>query len=196
MKLLIHTLTLLLGVMVMGIPTSGQAQATAQATEDCSKELLLSYFPESFVRSTLKKFNVPENEWSEIISELKSQDKEVIKTVESKASAMNPNPLKDPSDRQAAVKLFRETLLGVFAAVLKKHGIQDQKKIQSMLDDIQQQKAQKFAACMKKSAPSNQDEDEDEDDYDDEDDDEDDEKSTNKTPAASANGVKPSNGKK
>lgn len=183
MKLLKHTLMLFLGVLVMGFPTYGSTQTAAQpAAEDCSKELLLSYFPESFVRATLKKFNVPEKEWSEIISELKSQDKEVIKTVESKASAMSPNPLKDPSDRQAAVKLFRETLLGVFATVLKKHGVQDQKKIQGMLDDIQQQKAQKFAACMKKSAPANNDEDDEDDDYDDEDEDEE------ETPAMPKNG--------
>lgn len=173
MKRLTYTLALCFGVLVVGM--SQDISAEQAIAEDCSKELLLSYFPESFVRATLKKFNVPESDWAAIVAELKNQDKEVIKSVETKAASMTPNPLKDPSDRQAAVKLFRETLLGVFATVLKNHGVQDPKKIQSMLDDIQHQKAQKFAACMKKTTSSQNNDDDDDDDDEDDDDDDDDE---------------------
>jgi len=141
--------------------------------EDCSQEILLSYFPAIFVKETMNRFNVPKEKWDAINRDLAVRDKEIIKIVESKASKMNPNPLKDPQQRQTAVKLFRETLVENFSAVMKENGISDDKQIQSMLEDIQQQKAKRFALCMQKhqgkTAPdskskSEEDEDEDEDD--------------------------------
>ncbi len=129
----------------------------AAPTDECSKELLLSYFPEVFVNETLGKFKVPQDKWAAINTDLSSKDKEVIKMVESKASQMNPNPLKDPQQRQAAVKIFRETLYQVFADSMRANGITDEQQIQGMLDDIQQQKAKRFAMCMQKQkeqAPS------------------------------------------
>ena len=90
---------------------------------------------------------------------------------------MNPNPLKDPAQRQAAVKLFKETLFEIFSEVLTQHGVKDPKQIQAMLDDVQQQKAKRFAQCMEQQKnqnpsagrPGAKDE-EDEDDSDDDDD--------------------------
>ena len=166
--------------------TLSAIDSTAQ--DECVRELLLSYFPEPIVSDTLKKFNVPQDKWVAIQQALSVKDKEIVKLVEQKASTMNPNPLKDPKERQAAVKLFRDTLLEVFSNALKDNGITDTSKFQAMLDDIQQQKAKKFAMCMEKhkaeSKPSqstaagakpsdNEDEDSD-DDYDDENDDEND----------------------
>ena len=135
-------------------------QSTPKApsgVEDCSHELLISYFPKVFVQETLKKFNVPQDKWDAIINELGEKDKLVIKTVEEKAASLDPNPLKDPKLRQDAVKLFRETLTNIFSSTLKAQGITDEKQIQDMLDDIQQQKAKRFASCMSKlshSSPS------------------------------------------
>ena len=126
--------------------------AADQSVDECSKELLLAYFPEVFVTETLKKFNVPQNKWDAIKRDLTNKDKDVIKIVEEKASKMRrfPNPLKDPQQRQAAVKIFRETLLQIFGDTMRANGISDQSQIQSMLDDIQQQKAKRFAKCMEK----------------------------------------------
>lgn len=120
------------------------------AVDECSKELLLAYFPETFLNETLKKFNVPDTEWTQINQELALKDKDVIGIVEEKASKITPNPLKDPQQRQTAVKIFRETLFEVFSSVLKNHGVKDDSQIQAMLDDIQQQKAKRFAQCMEK----------------------------------------------
>lgn len=148
-------------------------QSPKQQDDECSQEILLSYYPAVFVKETLKKFNVPEDKWEAINKELGTRDKEIIKIVESKAAKVNPNPLKDPQQRQAAVKLFRETLVDNFGAVMKAHGVTDDKQIQEMLDDVQQQKARRFAHCMQQqkqkmgmSGPAAED-----DDYDDEDDD-------------------------
>ena len=100
---------------------------------------------------TLKHFNVPEDKWEKgIAKSLAAKDKEVVKIVEKKAAAMTPNPLKDTQQRQAAVKLFRETLFEVFSDALKENGLQDESQFMPMLDQIQQQKAKKFALCMEK----------------------------------------------
>ncbi len=142
-----YALTLLLGATACIMPSSMKA-ADKAADEECSKDILLSYFPKIFVEEALGRYNVPKDQWEAIEKELAEKDKNVIKTVEAKAEKMNPNPLKDPQQRQAAVKLFRETLLDSFSTVLKAHGFTDDKQIQAMLDDIQQQKAKRFAKCM------------------------------------------------
>jgi len=148
----------------MGFAHMSELPAADQSVDECSKELLLAYFPEVFVTETLKKFNVPQDKWDGIKKDLTSKDKDVIKIVEEKASKMDPNPLKDPQQRQAAVKIFRETLLQIFGDTMRANGISNQSQIQSMLDDIQQQKAKRFAKCMEKQrAESEDDEDEDED---------------------------------
>lgn len=118
--------------------------------EECSKELLLAYFPQAFLDETLMKFNVPQDQWAKINEELSAKDKEVIGIVEEKAAKITPNPLKDPQQRRTAVKIFRETLLELFTSVMNEHNITDTAQIQAMLDDIQQQKAKRFAQCMEK----------------------------------------------
>lgn len=133
------------------------ASVTADVVDDCSKELLLSYFPEPFVRETLKANNVPQDKWDAIVNELKTNDKQVVGIVEEKAAKLNPNPLKNPGDqeqRQKAVAIFRETLMEVFTAALNKNGITDSKQIQAMLDDVQHQKAKRFKECLEKHKSS------------------------------------------
>jgi len=195
MRLNKQMLGVIIGMGVMILPQAGYT-VTLNQYERCSKDILLAYFPEVFVRETLKNYNVPKDQWDAITSELTAKDRDIIKQVEIKAEKLNPNPLKDPQQRQAAVKIFRDTLLENFSATLKAHGISDDKQIQAMLDDIQQQKAKRFAFCMESqgtskavppeelkksehddSADSHDEDDfEDEDDFDDDDeDDEDDE---------------------
>lgn len=165
--------------------SSGQTEAAAQPTDECAREILLSYFPESMVDESLKKFDIPQDKWAGITKVLSSKDKDIVKLVEDKASKMNPNPLKDPQQRQAAVKLFKDTLLEVFTDAMKQNGITDTSKFQAILDDIQQQKAKKFAMCLEKqkgqpapsklaNRPNISDNDDNDDDSDDEDDDSDD----------------------
>jgi hypothetical protein len=136
-----------MGMMVL----FGQAGFAATPADVCSKELLLAYFPEVFVEESMKRFDVPEEEWSGIQRDLASKDKDMIKLVEEKGEKIDPNPLKDPKDRKAAIELFKGTLLQVFSDVMKEHGITDDQKIQAMLTDIQQRKAEAFSKCMQKS---------------------------------------------
>lgn len=175
-----------MGACIFAAPCAVEAQAPAPGDE-CAKEMLLSYFPAPIVKETLKKFNVPQDKWDGILKSLSNKDKEVVKLVEQKAAGMDPNPLKDPKQRPAAVKLFRDTLIQVFSDAMKDNNMMDASQYQTMLDDIQQQKAKKFAMCMEKqkqkaieldkaasSTPSDEDmEDEDENDEDENDDDND-----------------------
>lgn len=139
-------------ISATGIATTDAAE---QTVDECSRELLLTYFPEPFVKETLKTFNIPENKWEDIEKALANKDKDVIQLVEKKAAEMDPNPLKDPQARTAAVKLFRATLFQIFSDVMQANGVNDEKQIQAMLDSIQLQKAQRFAKCMQKSDPVN-----------------------------------------
>ncbi|MFQ5728738.1 MAG: hypothetical protein ACE5GN_00035 [Waddliaceae bacterium] len=128
----------------------------ASSAEECSQEMLMSYYPEQFVAQTLERFQVPQEKRSAILQALAEKDQEVVPIVEEKAGKMNPNPLKDPKRRQEAVMIFRETLYELFAGVMQANGINEREEIEKMLDDIQQQKAKQFAACMEQFQPENQ----------------------------------------
>ena len=140
-----------LGLILAPAFASAQSVPSSQVDE-CSKEILLSYFPEPFVTPTLKKYNVPQDKWDAIVKGLAEKNKDVLRLVEEKASKLDPNPFKgfDPSQRAAAVKIFRETLTQVFSEVLKANGVTDDSQIAQMLEDIQRQKAANFAKCREK----------------------------------------------
>lgn len=143
----ISSVTLLtIGFAFVGFSTTMPLQAAT--AEECSKELLLSFFPDAFVAETLQKYQVSKDKWEPIMKGLKEKNDDVIKLVDEQASKMDPNPLKDPSQKQVAVKIFRESLYQVFSGVLKANGITDDQKIQSMLGEIQQLKTKRFAQCM------------------------------------------------
>lgn len=127
------------------------SEPSAPNINECSKELLLSYFPEPFVKETLRKNQIPEDKWNAIIEDLASNDKNVITKVESRANSMNPNPLKSPEYREQAITIFRETLLEIFTEAMNKNGVTDKEQIQSMLDEVQRLKAKRFAQCMEKT---------------------------------------------
>lgn len=151
-KALLQTVKLCLILGMCCIPFHTKA-ADISDSEECAQEILLAYFPGIFVRETLSKFKVSQDQWDSINKELVQRDKEIIKKVEAKAAKMSSNPLKDPQQRQAAVKIFRETLFENFAEVMRAHGVKDDQQIQQMLDDIQQQKAKRFARCMQQQQP-------------------------------------------
>lgn len=146
-QFLTYCLSAFLGMTPFTLATI--SATSISAFEECAKELV-TYFPELIVNETLKKFHIPEDQWEEINRDLTEKDKNIVKIVEEKAEKMNPNPLKDPKLRQVAVKLFKETLYATFSETLQQHNITDEKQIQEMLDDIQQQKAKKFASCLEK----------------------------------------------
>jgi hypothetical protein len=146
-----YIVKMMLGLSALALPLCADVQS--EKDEQCAKEILMQHYPEKFVKETLNKFQVPADQQAAIIKELGDKDKLLVKMVEERAAAMNPNPLKDPSQRQQAVKMFRETLLEQFASVLNAHGVTDKDKVQQMLDDVQLQKAKQFTMCMERLHP-------------------------------------------
>jgi len=143
----ISSVTLLtIGFAFASFATAPSLQAGT--VEECSKEALLSFFPEQFVALTLQKYQVSQEKWEPIIKGLKEKNDDVIKLVDEQASKIVPNPLKDPSQKLVAVKIYRESLYQVFSGVLKANGISDDQKIQAMLGEIQQLKTKRFAQCL------------------------------------------------
>jgi hypothetical protein len=118
--------------------------------DSCSKDQLLSYFPPQFVEETLKRFDISPERREAIKAQLTEKDKEIVQLVQEKAAKLHPNPLGDSQKRQEAVKIFRETLFEIFSSVMEKNGVLDEKKVQSMLDDIQRQKAEQFSRCIER----------------------------------------------
>jgi len=140
----------ILALFLMSSLCLGAALHADEASTECSKEMLLSYFPAPFVKETLKNHQVPQDKWDAIIKDLDANDKSVIKKVESRAEAMNPNPLKSREHREEAISIFRETLLEIFTETMNKNGITDKEEIQAMLDEVQHLKAKRFAECLEK----------------------------------------------
>lgn len=146
----------LLGRFSLVAQTAVEAPAGGVATAPntsplCSKDILMTFFPKPILKAVLLKHGVSTEQAEEISTELAQKDQEVIKGVEEKASKMDPNPFKDLTDRDQALKVFKEVLFDVFANTVKKHGIEDEAKIQTILDDMQSAKGKLFVECMQSS---------------------------------------------
>lgn len=142
-----------LGIGFLSLTTnlSGRIPETSSnSVDECSNELLMAYFPKVFVNETLSKYKIPEDQWESINKELSEKDKDVLKLVKEKAEKISPDLLKDPQQRQTVVRLFKETLFDVFSQVMRAHGVTDDKQIQEMQKDIEEQKIDRFKKCTSK----------------------------------------------
>lgn len=127
--------------------------STKVDTTLCTKEELMTFFPKVVVKAVLVQNKVSETDAQAIADELSKKDQEVVKSVELKASKLDPNPFKDVSNRDQAVKIYRETLYEVFSNALKAHNISDDNQIKMILEDLQATKGRLFVECIKKETP-------------------------------------------
>ncbi len=137
---------------------NAETEETLLATpKACTKEELMTFFPQQVVQYVLKKAHIPQEQASGIAADLSQKDRELAKIVEEKAAKLDPNPFKDLSQRDLAIKIYRETLYEVFAQVLKSHGITNEDQIQTLLDEMQAAKSKLFIECIRqqqvKSSP-------------------------------------------
>lgn len=116
----------------------------------CTKEELMRFFPEQVVHSILIKAQLPKEKADAIAQELSQKDKELAKIVEEKSAKIDPNPFKELSQRELAIKIYRETLYEVFAKVLKANGVTDEDQIQTLLDELQDARSKLFIECIRK----------------------------------------------
>lgn len=120
----------------------------------CTKQNLMTFFPEPVVKAVLSQYQVSQADADTIAKELAQKDQDVVKIVENKASNMQPNPFKDPTQRDLAHKVFKETLYEVFANTMKAHGFKDEDQIQTMLEEIRATKGKLFVECILKETPA------------------------------------------
>jgi hypothetical protein len=116
----------------------------------CTKEELMRFFPEQLVQSVLIKAQLPKEQADAIAQDLSQKDRELARLVEEKSSQIEPNPFKNLSQRDLAIKIYRETLYEVFAKVLKAHGVTNDDQIQTLLDELQEARSKLFIECIRK----------------------------------------------
>lgn len=117
----------------------------------CSQEELMRFFPQPIVKSVLIKAHFSEKDATEIAEQLANKDKGMSKIVDEKASQFYPNPFRDLSQRDQAIKIYQETLFEVFANVLQSHGIKDENQIRTLLDEVRTTKSKMFVECMRQT---------------------------------------------
>lgn len=122
----------------------------------CTKEELMTFFPKQIVQSILLQGHLPKDKAEIIAEELSQKDKEFARVVEEKAAKLQPNPFQDLSQRDLAIRIYRETLYEVFAKVLKAHGVTNEDQIQTLLDAMQEEKSKRFIECIRKQPHSSE----------------------------------------
>jgi hypothetical protein len=128
----------------------GEEEANTDDSNLCTKEELMTYFPQPLIKSILIKSKIEEDKAEEISKDLAQKGQDLEKLVAEKASSVEPNPFKDLSQRDTAIKIYRETLYEVFAKTMQSHGISNEDQIQLLLEDMQSAKSKLFVDCIKK----------------------------------------------
>jgi hypothetical protein len=118
------------------------------SAKNCTKEVLMTFFPQPLTKDILVRHGIAAETAEKISKELAEKDQDIVKLVDKKASAMNPNPFREQNQREEAIKIFKETLYEIFASVLKKHNITDETQIQSLLNELREAKGKLFIECM------------------------------------------------
>lgn len=129
--------------------SSPMAAEQIEQQEVCSDEVILKFFPKEFVRVAFTENGIPEDQWIEIMDNLKQREGEVMVVLREKAGRMDPNPLENYEHAKTAAKLLRESQLEVLTRTMNQAGITDQRLIEKVMTRIQEQKARRFAECLK-----------------------------------------------
>lgn len=120
----------------------------------CTKEELMRFFPEQVVESILVKHNVPKEKAEAMAKTLSQKDINLSKIVEKKLEKLAVNPLSGTSQREAAAKVYRETMFEIFSQVMIENGITDPDQIQKMLDELQEARSKLFLDCIHRNQGS------------------------------------------
>lgn len=131
------------------VPLQAENAVKTPSSLNCTKEQLMTFFPQPIVESVLTEAKISEEQVKEISQELSQQDRELIKKVEEKAAKWDPNPFSDLSQRDLAIKIYNETLYEVFSKILKAHGINSDNQIQALLDKVREMKSKLFIDCIR-----------------------------------------------
>lgn len=124
-----------------------------QAYDDspsCFKEISSDFFSYDILVQALSLTLVPQSQWQLIYSALKIAVKQVPETVKNRANQMNPNPLENPFQPNAADELLTEALLEVFTNVMIANNITNPNNIRNMFSYIREQQDFRIQRCLEK----------------------------------------------
>lgn len=120
----------------------------------CTKEELLSFFPKQIVQKVLIQFKIPALKASEVADELSAKNHVLIQMVEQRAADLDPNPFKDPTQREKAIQIYQEVLHDMLAQALKSHEAGAEEQVDLYLQEIRKVKSQLFVQCIRSQQSS------------------------------------------
>lgn len=120
---------------------------TICAADNIDSSVFTSFYPPPFLSQTLSQYNIEIDKQTRILNSLAAKELDVVAIVEDQAKNEDINPLLS-GDQKKIIKLFDQAVLQVFSQVMIENGIEDKEQIQAMLQDINNQKVNRFRECL------------------------------------------------
>ena len=128
------------------------------ASPICYRQIQTTFFNPQIVIQALGVYNIEQNLWRFIISDLQSAVAQMPGLVEAEAQSLNPNPLAYPFNREKAFNILKKSLFQVYYGVLIKYQFRvgnsliNTSTIQGSFNHIWLQQEAAIVACLR-SAP-------------------------------------------
>jgi hypothetical protein len=119
------------------------------AQNSCAEMFKDDQFPSDVVNSILRKFRVPSDKWSPINRDLARQMTRVESIAREKGAQLTPNPFDPPQQTVVIGRLYREAEREVFRQVMEQNGVEGERDIHEMFDEIQYEKAAIIWQCFR-----------------------------------------------
>lgn len=142
-------LLLVQGIMSLCFFSNCMAEKISpEQVKKCTKEELINFFPAQIVEKILIENHLSQADAQKVAVLLSHQDLELIRSVEAKVYNLDMGALNDLSSREKAVEIYTETIRDLFSKTVQPYGIVDPKQIQTMLDQIKDERSQLFVGCL------------------------------------------------
>lgn len=123
----------------------------------CYRQIQTSFFNPQLVIQALGVYNIEQNLWRFIVSDLQLAVVQVPSLVQAEAQSINPNPLGRPFDKEKAYKILQRALYKVYYSVVIKYQFRvgnsliNNSSIQGSFNHIWVQQQAAIVACLNSS---------------------------------------------
>ena len=104
----------IIALTMNAVSTELQGEESSEDPSWCTREVLMTFFPEPVVRTVLVEHGISRTQAAQVAKGLATKDSDILQRIEMKSAKMQTQPYIDMSQREAAVQLFKETLYEVF----------------------------------------------------------------------------------
>ncbi|MEM1283190.1 MAG: hypothetical protein AAGG81_06515 [Chlamydiota bacterium] len=126
-------------------------EVRANATPRCLKNLVLTFYDDSYLDQALNMHRVYQSTWSPIKSELRSRARKVPELMYTEGKKQRPNPLDYPMNSQEAERILIDVLYMQFQETLNNFNIMNRDNIRDMFNYVRARQQSKIDACLKSS---------------------------------------------